>query len=347
MNLRDDAKTQYETCTFIWKKEEMISMKNRILKQLIAAGMISLLAAGMTASVSAAAENADVMIGAAYCTLAEEFAVDLQKGIVEQAEEYGYTLVEADYELDLSKAVDDFDNFISMGCDAIILFPYGDDVFEAVSNKAKEQGIKIITVDSNINQNVDTYVATDNVLGGYEAAKYGLEAIGGKGKVLMITPAPGMTSLEDRCEGFEKALAEYPDIEVIEQMDAGTEARAGYAQTVENALNANPDVALVLANCGDCALGALSTVELYPDKYADIKIVGYDATPEQITALKENRQIICSYAQYPYVMGTTAVDSIKTLLEGGTVEPEIRTGGGIVDYENVDEFEATGMVSEE
>ena len=41
----------------------------------------------------------------------------------EQAEEYGYTLVEADYELDLSKAVDDFDNFISMGCDAIILFP--------------------------------------------------------------------------------------------------------------------------------------------------------------------------------------------------------------------------------
>lgn len=288
--------------------------------------------------------NGEVLVGVAYCTLSEEFAVDLQKGIQDQAKAEGWTLTEANYELDLSKAVDYFDNFINMGCDAIILFPYGDDVFGEVSAKAVKQGIKIITVDSNINQNVDSYIASDNELGGYEAAKYGLEALGGKGKVLMITPAPGMTSLEDRCAGYRKALAEYPDVEVIEQMDAGLEARAGYAQTVENALNANPDIDMVLANCGDCALGALSTVELYPDKFADVKIIGYDATPEQVTAMKENRQIIASYAQYPYVMGTTAIETIKTLLEGGTAEEVIRTGGGIVDYENVEEFEANGMV---
>jgi len=60
--------------------------------------------------------------------------------------------------------------------------------------------------------------------------------------------------------------------------------------------------------------------------------------------MKENRQIIASCAQYPYVMGTTAIETIKTLLEGGTAEEVIRTGGGIVDYENVEEFEANGMV---
>ena len=287
----------------------------------------------------ASGEDGKVLVGAAYCTLAEEFAVSLQKGIQEQAAREGWELTEANYELDLSKAVDYFDNFINMGCDAIILFPYGDDVFGEVSAKAKAQGIKIITVDSSINDNVDTYIASDNELGGYESAKYGLESVGGKGKVLMITPAPGMTSLEDRCNGYERALAEYPEIEVIRQMDSGAEARAGYAQTVENALNANPDVNLVLANCGDCALGALSTVELYPNKYADVKIVGYDATPEQISALKDHRQIICSYAQYPYVMGTTAIESIKTLLNGGSVEAVIRTGGGIVDYDNAEQFE--------
>ena len=74
-------------------------------------------------------------------------------------------------------------------------------------------------------------------------------------------------------------------------------------------------------------------------KYADVKIVGYDATPEQISALKDHRQIICSYAQYPYVMGTTAIESIKTLLNGGSVEAVIRTGGGIVDYDNAEQFE--------
>lgn len=322
-------------------------MRKQILSMVLGIALVVTMATGCAGnsdngSIQEKIDDETVNIGVAYCTLSEEFAVDLQKGIQDQAAEYGWKLTEANYELDLSKAVDYFNNFINTGCDAVILFPYGDDVFGEVSEKAKSKGIKIVTVDSTINQNVDTYVASDNVSGGYEAAKYGLEAIDGKGKVLMITPAPGMTALEDRCAGFRKALGEYPDIELIEQMDSGAEARAGYAQTVENALNANPDISLILANCGDCALGALATVELYPEKFSNVKIIGYDATPEQLTAMQEKRQIIASYAQYPHLMGTTAVESIKTMLEGGSVDEVIRTGGGIVDFNNVDTYLETG-----
>ena len=167
----------------------------------------------------------------------------------------------------------------------------------------------------------------------YEMDAISVAAIGGKGKVLIITPAPGMTSLEDRCEGYYDALKDYPDVEVIEQMDPGTQARAGYAQTVENALNANPDVDLILANCGDCALGALSTVELYPDKFADVKIIGYDATPEQVKAMQEGRQIIASMAQNPMNIGSLAVESVQKILAGETVDAVVRTPGGLVTRE--------------
>lgn len=319
-------------------------MKNRGFTLIVTIAFVLAIVLSACSGGSEGTKTDEVKVGVAYCTLAEEFAVDLQKGIREKAAEYGYKLTEADYELDLSKAVDQFDNFINIGVDAIILFPYGDDVFADVSAKAKEKGIKIITVDSTINQNVNSYIASDNELGGYVAAKYGLEAIGGEGVVLVITPAPGMTSLEDRNAGYNRALNEYPNVRVIEQMDSGAQARAGYAQTVENALNANPDIDLILANCGDAALGALSVVELYPDKFGEVKIIGYDATPEQVTALKERRQIIGSYAQYPYVMGTTAIESIKTLLAGGSVESVIRTGGGMVTCDNVDAFVETGFV---
>lgn len=277
-------------------------------------------------------------IGVAYCTLAEEFAVDLQKGVQDKAKELGFEISEVDYALDLAKGNDEVDNFINMQVDAVILWPLDATAFAGASDKLTEAGIPIVTVDSTVEKNVATFVTSDNRLGGKEAAKYGLDAIGGKGKVLIITPAPGMTSLEERCEGYYDALAEYPDIEVVEQMDAGIQARAGYAQSVENALNANPDVSLVLANCGDCALGALSTVEMYPEKYKDVKIIGYDATDEQIAAMKEGRQIIASMAQFPYDIGTTAVEQVQKILNGEEVEELIRTAGGLVTPDNLEDF---------
>lgn len=49
-------------------------------------------------------------------------------------------------------------------------------------------------------------------------------------------------------------------------------------------------------------------MELYPDKFADVKIIGYDATPEQVKAMQEGRQIIASMAQNPMNIGSLAVN---------------------------------------
>lgn len=284
------------------------------------------------------AEGKEIHIGVAYCTLAEEFAVDMQRGIQQAAADAGVKISEVDYALDLAKGNDEVDNFINMNVDAIILWPLDAAAFAGAGEKAAQAGIPVVTVDSTIEENVKCFVASDNELGGKEAATYGLEQIGGQGKVLVVTPAPGMTSLEERVDGYMQALAEYPDVEVIEQMDPGTSGRAGYAQTVENALNANPDVDLVLANCGDCALGALTTVELYPDKFSDVKIIGYDATPDQIEAMQAGRQIIASMAQFPEAIGETAVEEVVKIVNGETVEALVRTPGQLVTLDNVEEF---------
>lgn len=287
---------------------------------------------------SAGGDSETKTLGVAYCTLAEEFAVDLQKGIQDKAAELGFEISEVDYALDLAKGNDEIDNFINMDVDGMILWPLDATAFAGASDKLAEAGIPIVTVDSTIEENVSCFVTSDNKTGGVVSAEYAMEQLGDEGTVLVVTPGPGMTSQIDRCEGFFEVLEQYPNVKVIEQMDAGTQARAGYAQTVENALNANPEIEMIFANCGDCALGALSVVEMYPEKYGDVKIVGYDATEEQIEAMKEGRQIICSYAQDPYGIGATAIEQMQKILNGEEVESDIRTEGGLVTHDNVDEY---------
>jgi ribose transport system substrate-binding protein len=277
-------------------------------------------------------------VGVAYCTLQEEFSVFMQKGIQEAAAKQGIQITEVDYKMDLAKGVDVVENFITMKVDAIILWPLDMTAFGGVSERAKEAGIPIITIDININENYTCYVASDNISGGRESAKYGFDFLGGKGKVLIITCDPGWTSVVERIDGYNEALKSYPNIKIVEQFDAGLEGRAGLANTVENALNANPDIDLILAGWGDCAMGALAALELYPEKFSKVQIIGYDATPDQLNAMKEGRQMLASMAQYPELIGSTAVEQAVKCAKGEPVEEIIKTAGELVTRDNVDSF---------
>ncbi len=147
-----------------------------------------------------------------------------------------------------------------------------------------------------------------------------------------------MSSLNNRDQGFRDGLAKYPDIKIVEQMDAGTNGREGYATTVENVMNANPDINMILTNCGDSSHGALSTLEMYPDKFAEVKVIGYDAGPDQVTAMKEGKQIIASVAQYLKVIGRTAVEIAEKIFTGEKYESVVNVEVGLVTQENVATF---------
>ncbi|MDO5575243.1 MAG: sugar ABC transporter substrate-binding protein [bacterium] len=286
------------------------------------------------------ATESGLKIGMVYGLLSEEFAVDLQTGIRKACEDAGVELVECDYNFDYSKGNDYIDNLITMQVDGIILWPFDADVFTGNIDKARAAGIPVITVDCTANTEVDCFVAADSVLGGKLAAEYMVKNQGETGKTLIITPAPGMSSLEQRDKGYYEVLEQYPGIEVVEQLDAGTNARAGYAQTVENALNANPDITSILANCGDVALAALSVVEMYPEKFGDVKIYGFDASAEQMEAMKQNRQIEATVAQYPIMIGRLAVENMVKKINGEEIDKEVMAEVGLVTKESAESFEA-------
>lgn len=66
-----------------------------------------------------------------------------------------------------------------------------------------------------------------------------------------------------------------------------------------------------------------------------MKVVGFDAGPDQIAALKAGT-VQALVAQQPETIGVDAVQQAVLALDGGAVTPDIQTGFSIITPENVD-----------
>jgi len=67
-------------------------------------------------------------------------------------------------------------------------------------------------------------------------------------------------------------------------------------------------------------------------------VIGFDGSPDALKSITEGK-LGASLAQKPIEMGEKAVESLKTLFEGGTVEPNVYTDTQIIDSSNVEAFQ--------
>ena len=72
--------------------------------------------------------------------------------------------------------------------------------------QAADAGIKIVLVDTTLEQAdmAVSQIASDNVGGGKAAAKALADAIGGSGKVFVNNVKPGISTTDQRAQGFEE-----------------------------------------------------------------------------------------------------------------------------------------------
>jgi len=115
-----------------------------------------------------------------------------------------------------TEQIQDLQNLISQGVDAIILNPSDREQLNPVLEEAIAQGIVVVAVDQAVTAE-GAYVATnDQVAYGRLGAEWLVEAIGGEGSVLYMRGIEGVPADDDRDTGFQEVMAEYPDIEIKE-----------------------------------------------------------------------------------------------------------------------------------
>jgi ribose transport system substrate-binding protein len=203
---------------------------------------------------------------------------------------------------------------------------------------AIDAGIPVLCVDTTIESDIQLGdVATDNVEGGRLAARGLADAIGGAGKVFVVNVKPGISTTDQREEGFREALAnEFPGIEYLGQEYCEDDANIA-AQVTSARLQSDPDLAGIFGTNLFAAQGAAAALR-QQGLQGKVKMVGFDAGPTQVQDLK-SEVVDLLIAQHPGDIGEVAIQLLHDFLTtGNPPDPkDLVTGATIVTRDNLEE----------
>lgn len=142
-------------------------------------------------------------------------------------------VVEHNRDTDSAGQIADMESLIGQGVDAIIVNPADRTALDDVIAAADEQGIIVISVDQAVTAPAAYNVTNDQVAYGEIGARWLFEQLGGSGDVLYMRGADGAPADADRDEGFQRALADYPDINIAQEVFTGWDPSTGAQQALD------------------------------------------------------------------------------------------------------------------
>ena len=153
-----------------------------------------------------------------------------------------------------------------------------------------------------------------------------------KGDAAVITYSEIEACIQ-REKGFTDYLAENaPDVNVVDiQNYSGDQQKA--ADVMQNMLLKHENIDVVFAVGDPAAIGAQSSIDAAGK---DTLIIGYDGNPEGIEAIKAGGNWVADVAQDPTAIAEKTLEAVKTKLEGGTPDKEIKIEPYIIDKENAE-----------
>jgi ribose transport system substrate-binding protein len=132
-----------------------------------------------------------------------------------------------------TEQIADLEGLISQGVDAIILNPTDREGLNAVLEAAIEQGIVVVAVDQAVTAEGAYVVTNDQTAYAQLGAEWLFEAMGGSGNVVEMRGIDGVPADTDRHAGFQAALENYPDIEVVAETFTGWDPTTGAQQALD------------------------------------------------------------------------------------------------------------------
>lgn len=263
------------------------------------------------------ASGATKTIGVSIQNREAQFYQDMENGMKSEAKKFGYTVNVVDAGRDNAKQQSQVEDFISQKVSAIILTPYDSQAIGSAIVEANKAGIPVFTADiasKAKDGKVIAHIASDNVQGGAEAGKLMCKALGAAGGDVAIIDEPEVTSVQDRVKGFRDALAKNcANVKVVADIDGGGE-RAKASNVMEDILQSHKAIKGVFGINDDSALGASKAVQA-AGLTGKVAIVGYDASPEAQTAIK-NGTMFGDAIQHPDQIGIMTIDAIHDSFAG-------------------------------
>jgi ribose transport system substrate-binding protein len=208
--------------------------------------------------------------------------------------------------------------------DAVLVAPTDTKAMFAPIRQLSDNGSKIVLVDTTLEQPdlAVSQISSDNEGGGKLAATTLGKLIGGSGKVFVVNVKPGISTTDARGKGFQDGAKAAGLDYVGQQFDDDDPAKA--AAIVKSVLAKNPDLKGIFATNLFSAEGAATGVR-EAGKQDQVKIVGFDAGPKQVSDLKSGI-VQALIAQRPADIGAQGVQQAYAALTGKPTKKQIGTG---------------------
>ena len=294
---------------------------------------------------AAAQAQEDITITLVPGLTTDAFYITMNRGAQAAADALGITVdFQGAEEFDPVLQTPVLDAVIARGPDAILIAPTDTTQMIEPLRRAHEQGITVLTVDTFIDDGMYqtgsgdgdfplSYIASDNIGGGAMAARFMAEAIGGSGKVYVSNVRPGISTTDQREEGFKAEMeANYPDIEVLETQYNENDASLAASQ-FSAVLARNPDISGVFGANLFSALGAGNGVE-NAGMSDQVTVIAFDA-PQSIVDNISSGLVDAAIAQHPAEIGYFGVMAAYAALTGQSVPTSIGTGFTVINADNV------------
>jgi simple sugar transport system substrate-binding protein/ribose transport system substrate-binding protein len=278
-----------------------------------------------------------LVIRVSYHDVSNEFAPQIRSGVEKASSEFSVdaTMI-GPTGADAEKQVAELESLITSGqVDGLAISSVSTDALAPIINKALEAGIPVVTFNTdNPRSNRLAFVGQDLVQSGRFAGDLMGKTMGGKGTIFITTLDAAAQWSIDREKGAREALAKYPDIQIVQTVNTGTEPQQIFS-SIENAMLGNPDVNGILSlEC--CSTPAAGDWVSRNNKKGEVKIVGFDLLPKTLQYVKDGT-IAATIGQAPERQGHDAVKLLVDAINGKQVST-VDTGAEIVDSSNIDNY---------
>lgn len=190
----------------------------------------------------------------------------------------------ADANIDVSKQLDQIDNFIAQKVNAIVVVPVDYDGIVPGIEKANQAGIPVISLIISSHGGKFTFVGSSNSEAGRLQGEYMHDHLPKDAKIVYLQGTLGLYHSAERLKGFQDALKR-PDVKVLAMQSAEFD-RAKGMQTTEDWIQTFPHFDGLVAANDQMALGALQALK-GADRAKGVLISGIDGLPDTLKAVAD------------------------------------------------------------
>jgi len=268
----------------------------------------------------------DGKIGIIPCTMGSEYHSTVANSALARAEELGVTAEVFDPQAKAESQISAIENFVSAGAKVIVICVLDPAVVAPAIESAVAAGVYIVQTSGRESAVNGIGISVEDSDLGCAAGELAGEAINtvlaGTASVAILD-YPDLPNVVIRADNIESCLKETaPNATIVGRFKGGT---TDFGQTsMENALQANPEINVVASINDAGAYGAVTALEAAQKDPATTIIVGIDAEAHALELIEAGGMYYGTIDSNPSQTGVMAIDAAMKLLAGATVPKNIK-----------------------